>query len=104
MNAIQGVRVEVRGLRRSFRGVEVLKGIDLTIEAGELFVLMGASGSGKTVLLRQIIGLDRPQAGEVLVDGHPVHADDRPGRVRMAMVFQSAALLHSLTVAENVGL
>src|SRR5690606_2631315 len=73
-------------------------------EAGEIFVLMGPSGSGKTVLLRQIIGLDRPDAGEVLVDGQSVHSPEVAGSLRMAMVFQSAALLNSLTVRENVGL
>ncbi len=100
----QGVRVEVRGLRKSFKGTEVLHDVDLEVAAGEIFVLMGPSGGGKTVLLRQIMGLDRPDAGDVLVDGVSVHAPESAGRVRMAMVFQSAALLNSLTVAENVGL
>lgn len=99
----KGVRVEVRGLHKSFKGVEVLRGIDLAIEPGEIFVLMGPSGGGKTVLLRQMIGLDQPDAGQVLVDGVSVQ-DGATDRVRMAMVFQSAALLNSLTVAENVGL
>lgn len=100
----QRVRVEVRGLRKSFKGVEVLKGIDLQVEPGEIFVLMGPSGGGKTVLLRQIMGLDAPDAGEVRVGGHPVQGEDFRDRVRMGMVFQSGALLNSLTVAENVGL
>lgn len=100
----QGVRVDVRGLCKSFQGSEVLRDIELQVAAGEIFVLMGPSGGGKTVLLRQIMGLDRPDAGEVLVDGQSVHAPESAGRVRMAMVFQSAALLNSLTVAENVGL
>lgn len=99
-----GVRVEVRGVRKGFKGTEVLRGIDLRVEAGEIFVLMGPSGSGKTVLLRQMIGLDQPDAGEVLVEGIPVHAEGFADRVRVAMVFQSAALLNSLSVAENVGL
>jgi phospholipid/cholesterol/gamma-HCH transport system ATP-binding protein len=99
-----GVRVEVRGVRKRFGDLEVLKGIELTVEPGEIFVLMGGSGSGKTVLLRQIIGLDRPDSGEVLVDGRGVHGKSDGEPVRMAMVFQSAALLQSLSVAENVGL
>lgn len=102
--AQQGVRVEVRGLRKRFGELEVLKGIDLTVERGEIFILMGPSGGGKTVLLRQIMGLDQADSGEVLVDGHPVHSPETSEKVRMAMVFQSAALLNSLTVAENVGL
>ncbi len=100
----QGVRVDVRGVRKSFQAVEVLKGIDLSVAAGEIFVLMGPSGGGKTVLMRQIIGLDRPDAGEVQVDGLSVADPALRERVRMAMVFQSAALLNSLTVGENVGL
>lgn len=100
----QGVTVEIRSLRKSFKGTEILRGIDLAVEEGEIFVLMGPSGSGKTVLLRQIIGLDQPDAGEVLVDGHSTHAGQAAEQVRMAMVFQSGALLNSLTVAENVGL
>jgi len=84
--------------------VEVLRGIDLDIAAAEIFVMMGPSGSGKTVLLRHIIGLERPDAGEVLVDGKPLPEGSEPGGVRMGMVFQSAALLNSLTVSENVGL
>lgn len=99
-----GVAVRVRGIRKSFRGVEVLRGVDLDIGAGEIFVLMGPSGSGKTVLLRHIIGLEKPDAGEVWVDDKPLPEEGTEGAVRMAMVFQSAALLNSLTVAENVGL
>jgi len=99
-----GVAVRVRGIRKSFRGVEVLRGVDLDIAAGEIFVLMGPSGSGKTVLLRHIIGLEKPDSGEVLVDGNPIPEEGVEGTVRMAMVFQSAALLNSLTVEENVGL
>ena len=108
MNAPQnnhhGVSVQVRGLRRSFGKQEVLKGIDLDVRAGEIFVLMGPSGSGKSVLLRHIIGLEAPDAGEILVDGESIQAAGVMDRFRMAMVFQSGALLNSLTVGENVGL
>jgi phospholipid/cholesterol/gamma-HCH transport system ATP-binding protein len=100
----QGIRVAVRGLRKSFNGQEVLKGVDLTVEPGELFIIMGPSGSGKSVLLRQIIGLDEPDDGEILLEGESNRSPDVLSRYRLAMVFQSGALLNSLTVGENVGL
>jgi phospholipid/cholesterol/gamma-HCH transport system ATP-binding protein len=99
-----GIRVQVRGLHRSFGAQEVLKGIDFEVQPGEIFVIMGPSGSGKSVLLRHIIGLEPPDAGEILVNGESVHGPDVASKYRMAMVFQSGALLNSLTVGENVGL
>ncbi len=101
--AAGGLPISVRGLHMSFGAQEVLRGIDLEIKAGELFVLMGPSGSGKSVFLRQLIGLEQPTTGEVLVDGQAV-TDETRHRARMAMVFQSGGLLNSLTVADNVGL
>ncbi len=103
-NNHHGVSVRVRGLRRSFGKQEVLKGIDLDVQAGEIFVLMGPSGSGKSVLLRHIIGLEVPDAGEILVGGESIQASGVMDKFRMAMVFQSGALFNSLTVGENVGL
>lgn len=105
-NRKHGISVEVRGLRKSFGRQEVLKGIDLKIEAGEIFVVMGPSGSGKSVLLKHIIGLERPDQGEILIDGHSVLEEDNDimAKYRLAMVFQSGALLSSLSVGENVGL
>jgi phospholipid/cholesterol/gamma-HCH transport system ATP-binding protein len=99
-----GISVQVRGLRRSFGAQEVLKGIDLDVQPGEIFVIMGPSGSGKSVMLRHIIGLETPDAGEILVNGESISTADVAGKYRMAMVFQSGALLNSLTVGENVGL
>ena len=99
----QGVRLLVRSLRKSYNGVEVLKGIDFEVNAGEIFVIMGPSGSGKSVLLRQLIGLEEPDNGEVLIEGQPIQSPDIPSRYRVAMVFQSGALLTSMTVGENVG-
>ncbi len=58
-----GVSLQVRGLRKSFGGQEVLKGIDLDVRPGEIFVIMGPSGSGKSVLLKHLIGLEAPDAG-----------------------------------------
>jgi len=100
----QGVSVQVRGLRRRFGAQEVLKDLNFEVRPGEIFVIMGPSGSGKTVLLKHIIGLDPPDAGEILINGESVHAGDVAGKYRMALVFQSGALLNSLTVGENVGL
>ena len=67
-----GVTVEVRGLRKSYSGVPVLKGIDLTVNRGEIFVIMGPSGSGKSVLLKHIIGLETPDEGEILIEGESI--------------------------------
>ena len=100
----RGVRVQVRGLRKTFHGQEVLKGLDLDVEPGEIFVIMGPSGSGKSVLLIHIIGLEEPDAGEILIEGEPILSPEVMEKFRLAMVFQSSALLSSLTVGENVGL
>jgi len=99
-----GVSVQVRGLRKTFNGQEVLKGVDFNVNPGEIFVIMGPSGSGKTVLLKHVIGLEPPDAGEILIEGQSIQAEDVAAKYRMAMVFQSGALLNSLTVGENVGL
>ena len=99
-----GVSLQVRGLRKSFGGQEVLKGIDLDVWPGEIFVIMGPSGSGKSVLLKHLIGLEVPDAGEILINGESVGSVEIAAKYRMALVFQSGALLNSLTVGENVGL
>ncbi len=101
---LHGVAVQVRGLRKSFYGQPVLQSIDLDVAPGEIFVIMGPSGSGKTVLLKHIIGLEQPDAGEILINGQPAQSGAVMDQYRMAMVFQSGALLNSLTVGENVGL
>jgi len=100
----QGVRVSVRGLRRVFDSQPVLKGLTFDVDRGEIFVVMGPSGSGKSVLLKHIIGLETPDEGEILIEGESIQAPGVMDKYRMAMVFQSGALLNSLTVAENVGL
>jgi phospholipid/cholesterol/gamma-HCH transport system ATP-binding protein len=94
----------VRNLRKSYHGTEVLHGISLEVARGEVFVIMGPSGSGKSVLLKHIIGLDEPDAGEILINGQPIQSPEVLEKYRMALVFQSGALLNSLTVGENVGL
>lgn len=99
-----GVAVTVRGLRKSFGNQEVLKGLDFDVQPGEVFVIMGPSGSGKSVLLKHIIGLEAPDAGEILINGESIESPETMDKHRMALVFQSSALLNSLTVGENVGL
>ena len=103
-NNNHSVSVQVRGLRKSFYGETVLNGIDLEVLRGEIFVIMGPSGSGKSVLLKHIIGLETPDEGDVLIEGQSIQAPGVLEHYRLAMVFQSGALLNSLTVGENVGL
>ncbi len=100
----QSVSVQVSGLRKSFNGTAVLKGLDFEVKPGEIFVIMGPSGSGKSVLLKHIIGLETPDAGEILIEGESIQSPGVMDKFRMAMVFQSGALLNSLSVGENVGL
>ncbi len=68
--------IEVRNLQKSFGSQKVLDGVNLRIETGESVVIMGRSGGGKSVLLKHMIGLLQPDAGEVLIDGENIRADD----------------------------
>lgn len=103
-NHTHGVGVTVRGLKKRFGDAPVLQGIDLDIERGEVFVVMGPSGSGKTMLLKHIIGLEQPDEGDIFIEGESVRTPGVMDRYRLAMVFQSSALLNSLSVGANVGL
>jgi phospholipid/cholesterol/gamma-HCH transport system ATP-binding protein len=98
--------ISLQGVEKSFGAKRVLRGVDLEVMAGETVVVLGASGEGKTVLLRQINGLERPDAGEVFADGKRLNAlsEDELGPLRrdVAMVFQLGALFDSLTVFGNV--
>ena len=99
-----GVSLAVRDLRKSYDGQEVLKGLTFEVKRGEIFVVMGPSGSGKSVLLKHLIGLETPDQGDIRIENEPVQSPGVMDRYRLAMVFQSGALLSSLTVGENVGL
>src|SRR5262245_20216969 len=98
--------VDVIDLRKSFDTVDVLRGVSLTLPRGVTLVIMGGSGSGKTVLLRCIAGLLRPDAGQVRLFGRNIERlseeDMLPLRRRLGYVFQGAALFDSLTVEQNV--
>ena len=87
---------------------EVLRGVSLQVAKGETLVVIGASGSGKSTMLRAMIGLARPDRGRVFIDGHDVHAmrrrEVRALRTRMGYLFQTGALINWLTVAQNVAL
>ena len=102
-SAQRGVRVQVRNLRKSYDH-PVLKGLNFDVNPGEVFVIMGPSGSGKSVLLKHMIGLERPDEGDILIEGESIQTDELRDKYRLAMVFQSGALLNSLSVGENVGL
>jgi multiple sugar transport system ATP-binding protein len=95
-------QVTLRGIRKSYGAVDVIKGIDLVVNDGEFIVFVGPSGCGKSTTLRMIAGLEDITAGDLLIDG--VRANDlRPADRGAAMVFQSYALYPHMTVAENMG-
>lgn len=98
--------IEIRGLKKAFGKHAVLQGVDLTIRRCEITVIMGLSGSGKSVLLKNVIGLIQPDAGEVLIDGTSFYAASRRQRrgllAKMAMCFQNSALFDSMTAWDNV--
>ncbi|HZT19509.1 MAG TPA: ABC transporter ATP-binding protein [Dongiaceae bacterium] len=93
--------LEIRSLSKRFGSVEVLKGIDLTLEKGGFLVLVGPSGCGKSTLLNTIAGLESVTSGEVRIDGQVVN-DLHPSRRDIAMVFQSYALYPNMSVAQNM--
>ena len=100
--------VEIKNLKKSFGDKHITKDLNLTIEDGELVAIIGRSGEGKSVLLKQIIGLIQPDSGEVIIDGKNITKlkDKEQQQVfqKCGYVFQFAALLDSLTVFENVGI
>ena len=99
--------IEARDIRKSFGPQQVLDGVSFRIEKGESVVIIGRSGGGKSILLKHLIGLIRPDAGEVLIAGEPISKMNERELLRVrhkfGMLFQSAALFDSMTVAENVG-
>ena len=101
------IKINIIGVQKSFGNNHVLRGADLRIHKGESVVVIGGSGSGKSVLLKHIIGLLKPDAGTVEVDGTDLSRLDENKlnelRKKFGMLFQSAALFDSMTVWENIG-
>ena len=94
--------LEAHGLRRSFGGLRVLRGLDLVIGPGEAVVVAGPNGAGKTTLLRVLAGLTRPEAGTVRVLGHPVRGEDSGGRRGLGFVSHQSLLYDDLTLTQNL--
>lgn len=98
--------ITIADLHKSFGANHVLRGVDLTVEPGESMVIIGGSGSGKSVLIKHIIGLLKPDRGSILVNGEEVttmrERQLKELRKKFGMLFQAAALFDSLTVGENV--
>ena len=98
--------IEIKNLHKSFDGKEVLKGISTRFESGKTNLVIGQSGSGKTVLLKNIVGLFEPTEGDVLYDGRSFMQMSKRERAllrrEMGMIFQNAALFDSMSVLENV--
>jgi phospholipid/cholesterol/gamma-HCH transport system ATP-binding protein len=100
------IQIRVRGLRKSYDGHEVLRGVELDVERGRIHVLIGGSGAGKSVFARQLLRLEQPDSGRIEVDGVDiVPLDDWelvPIRRKFGMVFQFGALFDSMSCFENV--
>ena len=101
--------IEILSLRKSFQGKKVLDGVNLSIREGQITTIIGMSGTGKSVLLKNIIGLIRPDGGQIFVDGLDVTTLSERKlnalvRSKMSMVFQEAALWDSLTIYDNIAL
>lgn len=95
--------IELRGVTKTFGKNRVLRGVDLTIPSGQSMVIIGGSGTGKSVLLKCILGLVRPDAGTITLDGQDTASADRDAFLaRFGMLFQGGALFDSLRVWENV--
>lgn len=106
--ATKQVMIEIKNLKKSFGNKEVLRGVDLNIEEGKTNVIIGASGCGKSVMLKHIVGLLKPDEGQILIDGEDITKMNEKEiyaiRKKFGFLFQSAALFDSMTVGENVGI
>jgi phospholipid/cholesterol/gamma-HCH transport system ATP-binding protein len=103
----RGVGIRIEALHKSFNDNQVLKDINLEIMPGETFSIIGPSGTGKSVLLKHIVKLEKPDNGHIFIDNQDIYetsSDQARRNFRYSMVFQSSALFNSLSVGENVGL
>lgn len=100
----EAVGVSVQGLEKRLGGRVVLQDIHFEVQPGEVFVVMGPSGSGKSVLLKNIIGLEAPSAGRVLINGQDASDPRTHQKIHTALVFQSGALFQSMSVYDNLAL
>lgn len=102
------MRIEIRNLYKSFGDLSIYRGVDLTISEGEICVIMGRSGQGKSVMLKHLTGLIQPDSGEILIDGQNIVGRKERElygiRRRFGMIFQNGGMLQSLNVAQNVAL
>ena len=96
--------VTIEKLSKSFDGVPVLKNVSLEVKPGEIFVIMGPSGSGKSVLLKHIAGLEQPTSGRVFIGEFDASDPATRDKVHLALVFQAGALFNSMTVYDNLAL
>src|ERR1700761_71693 len=103
----EAYQIRIRGLEKAFGAHKVLRGVDLDIERGKINIVIGGSGQGKSVMMKHLMGLLKPDKGHIYVDGEdivPIDDDAELNRVRrkFGMLFQYAALFDSMTVEENV--
>lgn len=99
--------IEIKNIKKSFNGKEVLKGITTVYESGKTNLIIGQSGSGKTVLLKTLLGVHTPDSGQIIFDGRDfalLSNDERRNlRTEIGMVFQGSALFDSMNVEQNIG-
>lgn len=102
------MKIEIKNLSKSFGNLSIYTDFNLKIEDGEICVILGRSGSGKSVLLQHLVGLLKPDSGAILIDGQDItrmnEAELRPIRQRFGLIFQNGGMLQSLTLGENIAL
>ncbi len=98
------IGLKVENFSKSYDSVKVLNDISIEVEPGEIFVIMGPSGSGKSVLLKHVAGLEIPNNGRILIDGKDISDPKTRTQVHMALIFQAGALFNSMSVFDNLAL